>query len=88
MMKLIADSGSTKTTWALTNTESGQFTALNTIGYNPYFIDTEGIADSLKKRLATSNRQSTNSRNILLWRGLLYRIKTANSKRCFNYSIS
>ena len=51
MIKLIADSGSTKTSWALTNTETGQFTALNTIGYNPYFIDTEGIADSLKKDL-------------------------------------
>lgn len=51
MMKLIADSGSTKTTWALTSAETGQFTALNTIGYNPYFIDAEGISTSLKNDL-------------------------------------
>ncbi len=51
MMKLIADSGSTKTTWALTNTQTKEFIELNSIGYNPYFIDAAGISLSLKNEL-------------------------------------
>jgi N-acetylglucosamine kinase-like BadF-type ATPase len=59
MIKLIADSGSTKTSWALTNTETGKFIELNTVGYNPYFIDAEGISTSLKKDLLPQiNNQS------------------------------
>src|SRR4051812_7573887 len=51
-MLLVADSGSTKTEWAFA--EIGK-PALNlrTIGYNPYFIDSDGIKDSLKTELGT-----------------------------------
>ncbi len=49
-MKLIADSGSTKTDWVLIieNQEQRKF---HTVGYNPYFIDTEQIFISLTENL-------------------------------------
>lgn len=50
-MILIADSGSTKTDWALTNPSTGEHTIYHTIGYNPYFIDTEAIYYSLSENL-------------------------------------
>jgi glucosamine kinase len=50
-MLLIADSGSTKTDWALTNPETGVTEVFHTIGYNPYFIDTEAIYYSLSENL-------------------------------------
>ncbi len=53
-MILIADSGSTKTDWALTNPETGAFTVFHTIGYNPYFIDSEAIYYSLSENLIKS----------------------------------
>jgi glucosamine kinase len=49
-MLLIADSGSTKTDWAMTNRE-GVSSVLHTIGYNPYFIDSETIYHSLTENL-------------------------------------
>jgi len=49
-MILIADSGSTKTDWALTD-QTGVVSVLHTIGYNPYFIDTETIYFSLSENL-------------------------------------
>jgi glucosamine kinase len=50
-MLLIADSGSTKTDWALTNPEKGIQNIYHTIGFNPYFIDTEAIYYSLSENL-------------------------------------
>jgi glucosamine kinase len=50
-MILIADSGSTKTDWALINPENNSFTNYHTVGYNPYFIDTESICFSLSENL-------------------------------------
>lgn len=50
-MILIADSGSTKTDWALINPENNSFTNYHTVGYNPYFIDTESICYSLSENL-------------------------------------
>lgn len=50
-MILIADSGSTKTDWALTDPETGSYTVYHTIGYNPYFIDSEAIYYSLSENL-------------------------------------
>ena len=48
-MKLIADSGSTKTDWVLCNNEIiGRY---STIGYNPFFIQEEGIVASLESTL-------------------------------------
>ncbi|MBI2269907.1 MAG: N-acetylglucosamine kinase [Bacteroidetes bacterium] len=49
-MLLIADSGSTKTDWILIDEGKNQ-SRYNTIGYNPYFIDTEKIAQSLTSTL-------------------------------------
>lgn len=49
-MLLIADSGSTKTTWTLVD-DKGTQTNFHSIGYNPYFIDTESIYHSLKESL-------------------------------------
>jgi len=50
-MLLIADSGSTKTDWALTNPKNGATEVFHTIGYNPYFIDSEAIYHSLSENL-------------------------------------
>lgn len=49
-MIIIADGGSTKTNWCLLN-ETGQKIYFNTEGYNPYFVSSEYIIDSLQKGL-------------------------------------
>ena len=48
-MILIADSGSTKCSWALCNTEGNLIKEISTIGFNPYFIDHLNIISHLKK---------------------------------------
>lgn len=53
-MLLIADSGSTKTDWALIEPSDNSAKRFNTVGYNPYFIDTEGIYSSLSENLLSS----------------------------------
>jgi glucosamine kinase len=50
-MLLIADSGSTKTDWALTDPSTGTTHLYHTIGYNPYFIDSEAVYHSLSENL-------------------------------------
>ena len=54
-MKLIADSGSTKTDWVL----QGQPDIISTIGYNPYFTNTERIVSSIKESLLPKLRDVT-----------------------------
>jgi N-acetylglucosamine kinase-like BadF-type ATPase len=49
-MILIADSGSSKTNWCLAKAD-GEKQYFNTEGYNPYFVDTEYIVNSLKEHL-------------------------------------
>lgn len=49
-MLLVADSGSTKTHWVLIDSK-GIRTAYTTIGYNPYFINSENIYQSLSTTL-------------------------------------
>jgi len=49
-MLLIADGGSTKTSWCLID-KAGNKTNFSTEGYNPYFIDTDYIIKSLRKNL-------------------------------------
>jgi len=49
-MIIIADGGSTKTNWCLLN-DAGQKIYFNTEGYNPYFVSTEYIVESLFKDL-------------------------------------
>src|SRR5438477_12111758 len=48
-MILIADSGSTKTDWVLT--DNGARHKYRTAVYNPYFIDSEDIYRSLEQKL-------------------------------------
>lgn len=48
-MILIADSGSTKTSWCLI--EGNNTTYFQTEGYNPYFVNNEYIIDSLRRSL-------------------------------------
>lgn len=50
-MKLIADSGSTKTDWVLLEESGNQLKRIPTIGFNPYFIDTESIFNVLSDTL-------------------------------------
>jgi N-acetylglucosamine kinase-like BadF-type ATPase len=50
-MLLIADSGSTKTDWCLVPKDGSDKKIFHTIGYNPYFIDTEAIYYSLSENL-------------------------------------
>ncbi|UOR03508.1 N-acetylglucosamine kinase [Hymenobacter aerilatus] len=49
-MIIIADGGSTKTNWCLID-NAGTRIYFNTEGYNPYFINTQGIIESLEKSL-------------------------------------
>ncbi|WP_395626981.1 N-acetylglucosamine kinase [Daejeonella sp.] len=49
-MIIIADGGSTKTNWCLLN-DAGQKIYFNTEGYNPYFVSSEYIIESLFKDL-------------------------------------
>jgi glucosamine kinase len=49
-MLLVADSGSTKTHWVLID-KKGTQSHYSTIGYNPYFIDTDSIYKSLSETL-------------------------------------
>ncbi|MEJ5054004.1 N-acetylglucosamine kinase [Sphingobacterium sp. MYb382] len=49
-MIIIADGGSTKTNWCLLD-DSNKKIYFNTEGYNPYFVDSDYIVQSLKKGL-------------------------------------
>lgn len=50
-MKLIADSGSTKTDWCLVSNDGSKRHVIHTVGFNPYFIDTPGITNELTNAL-------------------------------------
>ncbi len=47
---LVADSGSTKTNWCLLNDKREKF-FFDTEGYNPYFVNTDYIVQSLREQL-------------------------------------
>jgi N-acetylglucosamine kinase-like BadF-type ATPase len=49
-MKIIADSGATKTDWCLIN-KKGEVKTVQTVGLNPYFLDEDGVLNVLKKDL-------------------------------------
>jgi N-acetylglucosamine kinase-like BadF-type ATPase len=49
-MKIIADGGATKSNWCMITPE-GKRVYFNTEGYNPYFIDTQGVIKSLNENL-------------------------------------
>ena len=48
-MILIADSGSTKCSWALCDTDASLIKEISTIGFNPYFIGQRSIISHLEK---------------------------------------
>jgi glucosamine kinase len=52
-MIIIADSGSTKTTWCLCNKEDGTSRFLHTSGINPYYQDEQEILDVLRKEFTS-----------------------------------
>ena len=52
-MILIADSGSTKCSWALCNQNGKLIKEIITIGFNPYFIDKKNITKELEKSSLT-----------------------------------
>jgi len=49
-MKVIADSGSTKTDWCLIN-GAGEIKTVQTVGLNPYFLDEDEVLNVLQKDL-------------------------------------
>ncbi len=49
-MQLIADSGSTKTSWRLVKS-ANEITKASTIGYNPHYFSTEKMVESMQKLL-------------------------------------
>jgi N-acetylglucosamine kinase-like BadF-type ATPase len=49
-MKIIADSGSTKTDWCLVN-PAGEVKTVQTVGLNPYFLDEDEVLTILRKDL-------------------------------------
>ncbi|MCB0400657.1 MAG: ATPase [Flavobacteriales bacterium] len=58
-MLLIADSGSTKTDWRLVS-DSGERRSYETIGFNPYFIDSASVLNELaSSRLAEIRKEVT-----------------------------
>ncbi len=59
-MRLIADSGSTKTAWRLIKNEI-TIIPLETIGYSPQYITTEEMIDDLKATLLSQLTVSTDS---------------------------
>ncbi len=58
-MILIADSGSTKTTWCLINRTSGDHTLIQTGGINPFYQSKAAIRETLEKEFDTALRNFT-----------------------------
>jgi len=60
-MILIADSGSTKTDWVLWNKQSNQPSNYQSKGLNPFFVDSEEIAETLKSTFSTEELQQVDN---------------------------
>ncbi|SFE27266.1 ATPase [Thermophagus xiamenensis] len=56
-MILIADSGSTKTTWCMLNAKTGETEYLKTRGINPYYQDHDTILKTLEEDFTGAQRQ-------------------------------
>lgn len=59
-MILIADGGSTKTTWCLLN-ETGDMVLFETEGYHPFFVESDYIRASLEKNLPQKVKEKARS---------------------------
>ncbi len=55
-MVLIADSGSTKTTWCVLDRESGKYEILQTAGINPFYQDEATIINALESEYTIPGR--------------------------------
>lgn len=55
-MILVADSGSTKTTWCLLDKKTGKKELLQTPGINPFYQDEDTILKALEKEFTSSHR--------------------------------
>ena len=53
--KLVADSGSTKTAWALVNESTSEVVNIRTKGFNPYFHSSEFISAEIAKEFSKAN---------------------------------
>jgi len=60
-MILIADSGSTKCSWVLCNTEGVIINRYHTIGFNPYFIDEKNILTHLEESDLIEHKDTINN---------------------------
>ncbi len=60
-MILIADSGSTKCSWALCNKNGGVILECHTMGFNPYFIDSTSICNKLNESILKKYKDKINS---------------------------
>ena len=56
-MILIADGGSTKTSWVLLD-QTGEVLQFETEGYHPFFVGSDYIRDSLEKKLPEELKES------------------------------
>lgn len=56
-MILIADSGSTKTTWCILDKTSGQTDTIQTAGVNPFYQDENTIVEALSNEFKSSTRK-------------------------------
>ena len=64
-MILIADSGSTKCSWALCNNKGELVEEITTIGFNPYFIDENAVVYQLEKSMLS--KYKTKIKNIFFY---------------------
>ena len=76
-MILIADSGSTKCSWALCDSKGNLINEYNTVGFNPYFINKKKILHHLEK--STIYEYKDNITNI---RKKLNPIKPVSANHC------
>ena len=68
-MILIADSGSTKCSWAICDLEGNKINEYKTIGFNPYFIKEEGVLEELNGSKLTSVKDEV--LHVFLWSWML-----------------
>lgn len=57
-MILVADSGSTKTDWRLIDGSKNNQVSFNTLGFNPYFINEEGIIKALSSSTLSAYKKN------------------------------
>lgn len=69
-MLLVADSGSTKTNWLLSD-KKNKPVEIETIGFNPFFHSTEFVLNELKKKQSASAIRKYCYRSKIFWLRML-----------------